>query len=124
MGHDLAIVVGDDWEALMLPHCVHEVDDPECEGEFDWCEIGGRFGEPLRFREPQARGGLLRFLGAKTHTAQARRSLVDMESLRELDPFVVVTDGKWRDTENFEEARRLIEAAPGDPLLTAVDFHL
>lgn len=124
MAHALAIVVGDDWEALMQPHCIHKDDGTEGDGQFDWCERGGRFGKPLKFRHPQSRGGLLRFLGTTTHTAQARRSEIDIESLRQHDPVAVVADGKWHEPETFEEARRLIDSVPGDPLLTAVDYHL
>jgi hypothetical protein len=124
MAHALAIVVGDNWEALMQPHCIHKEDGTEGDGQFDWCERGGRFGKPLKFRVPQSRGGLLRFLGATTHTAQGRRSQIDIDSLREQFAFAVVSDEQWHDPESFEEARQLIETAPGDPVMTAVDYHL
>ena len=124
MAHGLLIVVGDDWESQMQPHCIHREVGTEGDGQFDWCEIGGRFGKPLKLRQAQPRRGLLRFFGSKTHTTQARRSEIELEALQILFPFDILADGRWCEPESFEEAKQLLNNVAGDPLLTGVDYHL
>ncbi|HEV3078784.1 MAG TPA: hypothetical protein VGY66_03365 [Gemmataceae bacterium] len=122
MAHGLVIVVGEDWESQMQSHCIYREDGTEGEGQFDWCEIGGGFGKPLKL--PQPRPGLLRLLGAKARTTQARRSEVDVDALREHFAFAVVADGQWHEPQSFDEAKQLLNKTAKDPLLTAVDYHL
>jgi hypothetical protein len=124
MSHELVIVVGEDWESQLQSHCSRREDAAEGDGQFDWCEIGGRFGKPLKLRTPQPRRGLLRLFGAKTHSTQARRSEVELEALRQHFEFAVVADGQWHEPQSFEEVKQLLNSMPGDPLLTAFDCHI
>src|SRR5437588_10098302 len=124
MAHGLVIVVGDDWESQMQLHCIYREDGAEEDGRFDSCEIGGRFGKPLKLPEPPPRRGLLRLLGAKTCTTQARRSEVDIDALREHFAFDVVAEGQWHEPQSFDEAKQLLNKTAQDPLITAVDYHL
>jgi hypothetical protein len=124
MAHGLAIVIGDDWEAQLQFHCIYANDGTERPGHFDSYELGGRFGNPLKLRGARPRSGLMRLLGPKTHATQARRSEVDITRLEEHFSFAVIVGTEWKEPSTFEEAQRLIAAVPGDPQLTAVDYHL
>ena len=58
-----------------------------------------------------------------SHTAQALRSELEVEALCEVFPFDVLVEGRWTQPKAFDEARQLIDGAPGDPVITAVDYH-
>jgi hypothetical protein len=106
----------------MQKHCVYAPDGTERPGHFDSCEVGGRFGKPLKLRAPRA--GLLRFIWPMAKSAQARRSEIDIVRLAEHFGFAVAAGNQWDEPQTFDEAQSLIEAVPGDPLITAVDYHV